>query len=150
MTTIKSWLGALAVTALAGIAHAQTQTPPQTQTQTPESKLPAVHSQFAGPYAGIKIGENWSNASGNVSIGTHGTTFFGAMAGYGFDFGRFVLGAEAFADFHNGSTTRKDAGIDARIGVPFNQIVSYARVGLTGSWPEYQVSWRFWRRICDL
>src|SRR6185437_7421179 len=110
------------------IAHAQT--------QAPAPNLPAVSSAFAGPYAGIKIGENWSDASGAVNASTHSTTFFGALAGYGFDVGRFVLGAEAFADLHNGSTTKKDAGIDAPIGVPFNQFMPYARVGLTASWPN--------------
>jgi outer membrane immunogenic protein len=126
MTATKSWLGTLTLIALAGITHAHAQEP----------KPPAAHSEFAGPYVGIKLGENWSDASGVVNAGKHSTTFFGAMAGYGFDVGRVVLGAEAFADLHNGSTTKKDAGIDARIGVPFNRIMPYARVGFTGTWPN--------------
>jgi outer membrane immunogenic protein len=94
------------------------------------------HSEFAGPYVGIKLGENWSNASGAINIGTHASTFFGAMAGYGFDIGHLVLGAEAFADFHNNSTTNDDGGMDVRIGIPLNKIMPYARVGFTGIEPN--------------
>ncbi|APR36982.1 outer membrane protein [Paraburkholderia sp. SOS3] len=142
MTAIKSWLTALTFAALAGVAHAQTPevtsavTPLTTPTKSPDSQVLATHSEFAGPYAGIKVGGNWSDASGVVNKGTHGTAFFGAMAGYGFDVGRFVLGAEAFADFHGGSTTKVDGGLDARIGMPFDRIMPYARIGFTTAWPD--------------
>jgi outer membrane immunogenic protein len=120
----KCFSAAAAVFVLAGIAHAETPVPQ------------SVHSEFSGPYAGIKLGANLSNASGVVNAGTHGTAFPGLTAGYGFDVGRFVLGGEAFADFHNGSTTRKDGGIDFRAGMPFNKIMPYARIGFTGFWPD--------------
>jgi outer membrane immunogenic protein len=142
MTAIKSWLTALTFAALAGVAHAQTPevtsavTPLTTPTKSPDSQVLTTHSEFAGPYAGIKVGGNWSDASGVVNKGTHGTAFFGAMAGYGFDVGRFVLGAEAFADFHGGSTTKVDGGLDARIGMPFDRIMPYARIGFTTAWPD--------------
>src|ERR1700754_840129 len=105
MTSIKLRLTALTLAALAGIAHAEA------PAQSPDSQsvtVPATHSEFAGPYAGIKVGGNWSDASGVVNRDTHSTAFFGVMAGYGFDVGRFVLGAEAFADLHGGSTTKDD------------------------------------------
>jgi outer membrane immunogenic protein len=146
MTSIKLWLSALTFAAAAGVAHAQTPVQsPDSQSlavqtaQSPDSQslaVQAVRSEFAGPYAGIKVGGNWSDASGVVNRNTHGTAFFGAMAGYGFDIGRFVLGAEAFADFHGGSTTKDDGGLDARIGMPFNKIMPYARIGFTSAWPN--------------
>jgi outer membrane immunogenic protein len=138
MTAIKSWLTALTLAALAGIAHAQTpaSTSATTPAQSSDSQSLTAHSEFAGPYAGIKVGGNWSDASGVVNRDTHGTAFFGAMAGYGFDVGRFVLGAEAFADLHGGSTTKDDGGLDLRFGMPFNKIMPYARIGFTSAWPD--------------
>jgi outer membrane immunogenic protein len=95
-----------------------------------------VHSVFYGPYVGIKLGENWSNSSGAVSNSTHNTTFVGVMAGYGFDVNRFVLGVEGFSDFHGGSTTKDDGGVDVRFGIPLNRVLMpYARLGFTGTWP---------------
>ena len=96
----------------------------------------AQASEFAGPYAGVKVGENWSGASGVVNKSSHATFFPGLTAGYGFDVKRFVIGAEVFADFHHGSTTYKDGGIDLKFGMPFNTIMPYARLGMTGSWPN--------------
>jgi outer membrane immunogenic protein len=93
-------------------------------------------SEFAGPYAGVKIGENWSDASGVINTSTSSTTFFGLVAGYNFDVSNFVVGAEAFGDFHNASTTYKDAGLDAKFGMPFNHLMPYARIGFTGTWPN--------------
>jgi hypothetical protein len=88
-------------------------------------------SEFAGPYAGIKLGENWSDASGVVNTASHASTFFGLTAGYNFDVKNFVIGAEGFADLHNGSTTYKDAGVDAKLGLPMNNLMPYARLGFT-------------------
>ncbi|MBW8835207.1 MAG: porin family protein, partial [Burkholderia sp.] len=68
-------------------------------------------SQFAGPYVGFKLGVNNSDASGAFNKASHNTVFPGFTAGYNFDVQRFVVGAEAFADLHHGSTTFKDAGI---------------------------------------
>ncbi len=33
----------------------------------------AQASEFAGPYAGVKVGENWSDASGVVNKSSHAT-----------------------------------------------------------------------------
>jgi outer membrane immunogenic protein len=96
----------------------------------------AQASEFAGPYAGFKLGENWSDASGVVNTASHSTTFPGLTAGYGFDVKQFMIGAEVFADFHHGSTTYKDGGVDLKVGIPFNTIMPYARLGVTGSWPN--------------
>lgn len=48
-----------------------------------------------------------------------------------------MIDAEVFADVHGGSTTRKDAGIDARFGMSINRnLVPYARIGVRGTWPD--------------
>jgi hypothetical protein len=60
----------------------------------------------------------------------------GLTAGYGFDVKQFVIGAEVLADFHHGSTFYKDAGVDLKVGMPFNTIMPYARSGMTGPWPN--------------
>jgi len=98
----------------------------------------AQASEFAGPYAGAKLGLNWSDATGrHYQTDTHTTFFPGITAGYNFDVERFVIGVEGFADFHGGSTTKKDAGIDAKFGMPLQQnIMPYARIGFTGTWPD--------------
>jgi opacity protein-like surface antigen len=114
---------------LSNFAHAQLSTPQ------------VGASQFAGPYVGFKVGLNNSDASGVVNKASHTTVFPGFMAGYNFDVDRFVLGAEIFADLHHGSSTYKDGGIDAKFGMPFNQIMPYARVGFTSSWPETRLHW---------
>jgi outer membrane immunogenic protein len=65
----------------------------------------AQASELSGPYAGLKVGGNWSDASGVVNVKSHASAFLGLTAGYNFDVSRFVIGAEAFADFHHSSTT---------------------------------------------
>ncbi|WP_434107815.1 outer membrane beta-barrel protein [Paraburkholderia caffeinilytica] len=120
---------AATIVLLSNLAHAQFATPQ------------AAADQFAGPYVGVKLGLNNSNASGVVSKASHNTVFPGFTAGYNFNVDRFILGAEAFADLHHGSSTYKDGGIDAKFGMPFNQIMPYARVGFTSSWPENRLHW---------
>jgi outer membrane immunogenic protein len=120
MFNLKKFFAALVI-ALTGISYAQA-------------------SEFAGPYAGFKIGQNWSDASGVINKSTHSTTFPGLTAGYGFDVSRFVIGPELFADFHHGSTTYKDGGVDLKFGMPFNNVVMpYARLGVTGGWPNVRL-----------
>lgn len=98
-------------------------------------------SEFAGPYVGFKLVVNNSDAAGVVNKASHTTVFPGFTAGYNFDIDRIVVGAEAFADLHHGSTTYKDGGIDAKFGMPFNQIMPYVRIGLTTDWPEIRPHW---------
>ncbi|WP_244815734.1 porin family protein [Caballeronia sp. Lep1P3] len=95
-------------------------------------------SEFAGPYVGAKLGVNRSDATGNHYQTSGQATFFpGIVAGYGFDVDRFVLGVEGFADFHSRSTTKNDAGVDVRFGMPLDgNVMPYARIGATGSWPD--------------
>jgi outer membrane immunogenic protein len=128
MKTKKSFYTAALAIMLVGLAQAHAET-------TPEAVQPQG-SEFSGGYVGFKLGENRSSASGVTSSPTHNTTFPGLTAGYAFDAGPVVLGAEAFADFHHGSTTRKDGGIDAKVGIPVGKLMPYARLGFTGGWPD--------------
>ncbi|MFL9961024.1 porin family protein [Paraburkholderia sediminicola] len=98
-------------------------------------------SLFSGPYVGFKVGANVSSAAGEINKPSHTTVFPGFTAGYGFNVGPLMLGAEAFADLHHGSATYKDGGIDAKLGMPFGQIMPYARLGFTVDWPATRPHW---------
>jgi outer membrane immunogenic protein len=93
-------------------------------------------SEFTGAYVGAKAGFNWSDSTGHTYQSTHATAFPGLTIGYNYDLAPVVVGIEGFADFHGGSTTKKDAGIDAKVGMPISNVMPYARVGLTGTWPD--------------
>lgn len=121
MTAIKTLLACAAI-ALSAAAQAQ---PTQQQ----------LIDDFSGPYVGAKLGVNVSSASGATNKPTHSTVFPGFVAGYGFNAGPVMLGAEMFADLHHGSATFKDGGIDAKIGYPVGQFMPYARLGVTTDWP---------------
>jgi outer membrane immunogenic protein len=132
---MKKVLGILIVSlsATAGLAHADA------------LSLTPAGSPFSGPYVGFKVGANVSDASGQTNKPTHTTVFPGLTAGYGVDVGSVMLGAEAFADFHHGSATFKDGGLDAKLGMPlttsFGQIMPYARLGFTANWPSTRPHW---------
>ena len=119
----------ISLTAVAGLAHADA---PATM---PSGSL------FSGPYLGFKVGANVSDASGAINKPSHTGVFPGFMAGYGFDVGPVMLGAEAFADLHHGSATYKDGGLDAKFGMPFGRIMPYARLGVTMDWPATRPHW---------
>ncbi|MDR5831565.1 porin family protein [Caballeronia sp. LP006] len=95
-------------------------------------------SEFSGPFVGAKLGLNFSDATGHdFEESTHTTFFPGLTAGYNVDVNQFVVGVEGFADLHAGSTTKKDGGIDVKVGMPIDgNIMPYARVGFTGTWPD--------------
>ena len=143
MSNVKKLILSALLITVANISQAQTQgiAPAPQAESTSFFSGPLYSSQFSGPYIGFKLGVNSSNASGVVNESTHNTVFPGFTAGYGIDIGQFLLGAEAFADMHNGSTTYKDGGLDARFGIPLSQFMPYARVGFTGSWPETRFHW---------
>jgi outer membrane immunogenic protein len=93
-------------------------------------------SDFAGAFVGAKAGVNWSDSTGRTYQATHATGFPGLTVGYNYDLAPVLIGIEGFADFHGGSTTKKDAGIDAKLGMPIKNIMPYARLGFTGTWPD--------------
>jgi outer membrane immunogenic protein len=135
----KKLLLSAACFALAGAVHAQT-----ADTSLESNKLftgPYFQSPFSGLYVGAKVGANVSDASGAVNIPSRTSFFPGVTVGFGFDAGPVLLGGEAFADFHHGSTTRKDAGFDAKLGVPLQRYMPYLRVGATSQWPDTRLHW---------
>jgi len=93
-------------------------------------------NDFSGAYIGAKVGVNTSSASGEVNKASHTTMFPGLAIGYAFNAGPVVLGGEVFADLHHGSATFKDGGVDAKIGYPVNNLMPYARLGMTTDWPS--------------
>ena len=124
MTGMKTLLASAAI-ALSAAAQAQ---PTQQQ----------LIDDFSGPYVGAKLGVNVSSASGATNKPTHTTIFPGFVAGYGFNAGPVVLGAELFADLHHGSATFKDGGIDAKIGYPIGRFMPYVRLGAVA--PDWHTS----------
>lgn len=119
MQKLKKWIAPLAFVAI-GLSHAQA-------------------SEFAGPYAGIKYGVDFSHSTGQYSADEN-VPFFGILGGYNWDFQNVVIGAEVFGDFHHHAATKKDGGIDAKLGYPINSnVMPYVRLGLTGTWPNTRV-----------
>lgn len=138
MSSIKLLFLPAALALLAGTAQAQTSVPLQQDRLFTGSYFT---SPFSGLYAGGKVGVNVSNAWGAMHRSSSSHFFPGVMVGFGIDVGPVLLGGEAFADFHNASTTRKDAGFDAKLGVPLNRYMPYARVGATSEWPDTRMHW---------
>lgn len=93
-------------------------------------------SDFTGFYAGAQVGSNHSKSTaGDVS---KTTTYPGLVIGYATEQQGLLVGVEAFADYHNDSTTYKDGGFGLKVGKVFSNVLVYGRVGTTGTWP----SWR--------
>jgi len=106
----------------------------------------APASSWSGFYAGVNGGYAWGTTATNPAIGapannSSGWTL-GGQAGYNFDMGGFVLGAEADLQWTNiaysapaGALGTFDAQVDAfgtarlRAGVPVGQVMPYATLG---------------------
>ncbi len=89
-------------------------------------------SEFEGPYLGLHLG---NNRSSETSLPDKNNSYLGLKAGYNWDWDSFLLGAEGYADTHSGSYTGSDAGLDARLGLPMNRWLPYAKLGLVGTSP---------------
>jgi outer membrane immunogenic protein len=94
-------------------------------------------SDFTGLYAGVQVGTNHSKSSADSGISKR-TNYPGLVAGYAVEKEGILVGVEAFADYHNDSTTYKDAGFGLKVGKVFSNVLVYGRLGTTGTWP----SWR--------
>jgi len=110
------------------------------------SSTPA--SGWSGFYAGINGGYAWGNSTTNpalpgspATVNNSGWTI-GGQAGYNFDMGGFVLGAEADLQWANiafstpaGAAGNFDAVTDVfgtariRAGIPVGQVMPYATIG---------------------
>lgn len=101
------------------------------------SAAQAQTSEFTGLYAGVQVGTNHSKSSANGGISKR-TNYPGLLAGFAFEEAGILIGVEAFADYHNDSTTYKDGGFGLKVGKVFSNVLVYGRLGTTGTWP----SWR--------
>jgi outer membrane protein OmpA-like peptidoglycan-associated protein len=89
-------------------------------------------SEFEGAYLGLNLGNNRSSAT---SLSDKNNGYLGLKAGYNWDWNSFLLGAEGYADTDSSSYTGQDLGLDARLGLPMNRWLPYARLGLVGTSP---------------
>ena len=130
MKTIKYALAALILPAplLAGSL-----TPPPVDPVIPApapAPVVALGGDWTGPYAGIQLGFG----RGTDSAGGKDDGFvYGAHAGYDYDFGRFVLGAEVDADGASidTGTAKVDSIVRAKLrtGVDLGRTLVYATGG---------------------
>ncbi|MEI7842829.1 MAG: OmpA family protein [Gallionellaceae bacterium] len=87
---------------------------------------------FEGTYAGLLVGNNTSSASG---LSDKNNAYLGLKGGYNWNFSNYLVGAEAFYDGHNSSYTHDDVGLDARLGLPMNRWLPYAKLGVAATAP---------------
>lgn len=89
-------------------------------------------SEFDGYYIGISAGSNKSTATLRPD---KSSSYGGAAAGLNWDYQGVVLGVNGFLEGHNSSYTGNDAGIDAKIGLPMDAWLPYAKLGVAESDP---------------
>ena len=100
----------------------------------------APTSGFTGLYAGVQVGSNLSQSSDDAGV-TKKSTYPGFLLGYAAEKEGFLLGVEAFADYHNDSSTYKDGGFGIKVGKVFSNVLVYGRVGATGTWPSWRAQY---------
>lgn len=89
-------------------------------------------SEFEGGYVGASVGSNKSSAS---ALPNTKSTYLSLKTGYNWDWDRFVLGGEGYFEEHKDSYTGQDAGLDARLGLPMDRWMPYAKLGLAVTSP---------------
>ena len=92
-------------------------------------------SEFGGHYVGLNIGKNRAS---QTSMPDASNAYLGVKAGYNLDLDGFLLGVEAFADNHTKSYTGRDAGADARFGLPMNRWLPYVKLGMVATNPGFR------------
>lgn len=102
--------------------------PVVTEPVQPEPVMPV--SDWTGPYAGVSLGQ--LDAEAGAADGTE--TVFGVHAGYDYDFGRLVTGAELEYTAANdlavaGATLDNVTRLKLRGGYDFGSIMAYATAG---------------------
>jgi outer membrane immunogenic protein len=96
------------------------------------SMTAAQAGEFEDFYLGGKVGYNVSSPDTNYNSNTIDP---GIEAGYGWDVGNILLGVNVFADWHTKSATRKDYGVDVKLGVPMDNFMPYLKLGAVAKWP---------------
>lgn len=92
--------------------------------------------EFGGFYAGVDAGANLSTATSQVD---RKSAFAGAVAGYNWEFQRYLVGVNGFYDAHGQAYTGKDAGLDIRLGLPLSSWLPYVKLGAAGTSPGARV-----------
>ncbi len=141
-------LGGVAIAALSATyamaADAVGEEPP---IPDPVMAEPAPLNTWTGPYAGVVVGYGWGNT--DTAVGSIDTDGFngGAFAGYNFQTGPLVLGAEADAGYNGADGAAPGLGIDrgfdgslrARMGfTPSDNILVYGTAG--GALGQFEVT----------
>lgn len=97
--------------------------------------MPAVQAdEFNGGWVGAKLGSNRSSLTG---LDTRSATTYGLEAGYNWNMGGYLLGADGFADFNNKATHNPGAinygsdayGLDAKLSLPNGKWLPFAKLG---------------------
>ena len=97
--------------------------------------MPAVQAdEFDGGWVGAKLGSNRSSLTG---LDTQSATTYGLEAGYNWNMGGYLLGADGFADFNNKATHNPGAvnygsdayGLDAKLSLPNGKWLPFAKLG---------------------
>jgi outer membrane protein OmpA-like peptidoglycan-associated protein len=105
-------------------------------------------SEFNGLYIGANSGYNKSTAT-KLPYKNH--RYAGAVAGYNLDYQNFLFGVDGYLDNHKSSYTRRDFGMDAKLGYPIMSFMPYAKLGviavkpgakLNGSLTTIEERWR--------
>jgi outer membrane protein OmpA-like peptidoglycan-associated protein len=92
----------------------------------------AQAGNFEGTYAGILVGNNTSTIN---NAAEKNNAYLGLKGGYNWNFSSFLVGAEVFYDAHDSSYTKDDAGLDARLGLPMDRWLPYAKLGVATTTP---------------
>ncbi|OGS76396.1 MAG: hypothetical protein A2Z94_06065 [Gallionellales bacterium GWA2_55_18] len=97
--------------------------------------MPAAQAdEFDGGWAGAKLGSNRSSLTG---LDTRNATTYGLEAGYNWNMGGYLLGADGFADFNDKATHNPGAinygsdayGLDAKLSLPNGKWLPFAKLG---------------------
>lgn len=92
----------------------------------------AQDGNFEGAYLGVNLGNNTASAT---SLSDKNSVYVGAKVGYDWSWSSILLGVQGFHDAHGDSYTKDDAGVDARLGLPMNRWLPYAKLGVVGTTP---------------
>jgi outer membrane immunogenic protein len=96
-----------------------------------------TEADFEGFYVGAQVGSNHSDERlSTQKTRKHDSIYPALVVGHNTAYNGVLYGVEAFADFHNKSTTQRDAGMGFKAGKVIGDVLVYARVGMTGSSPS--------------
>ena len=96
-----------------------------------------TEADFAGFYVGAQVGSNHSDERLSGKATRKQDSLYPALVvGHNTAYNGVLYGVEAFADFHNKSTTYRDVGMGFKVGKVLGDVWVFARVGMPGAWPS--------------